>query len=83
MPLAPDLDIFGKPIFDGKEECLGVRARTEGSDLAEGEGVGKEEDTLSLYRDGESFLRLPTCLVNPLASHSLRLAVRLDYPYPY
>ena len=50
LPPAPDPDIFGKPLFDGKEECLGVRARAEGNELAEGEGVGKEEETLSLYK---------------------------------
>lgn len=50
MPPAPDSDIFGKLLFDGKEEGLGVRARAEGNELAEAEGACKEEGTLSLYK---------------------------------
>ena len=47
LPPAPDPDIFGKPLFDGEEECLGVRARTKGNELAGGEGVGKGEGNLT------------------------------------
>ena len=65
MPPAPDPDIFGKSLFHGKGEWLGVRARSEGNGLAEGERMGKEEETLALYRDGKGFLRLPACLVEP------------------
>ena len=84
MPPAPDPDIFGKPLFDGEEECLGTRTRTEGNGLAEGEGVGKEEETLSLYRDGKSFLHLPTCLVeparSPLAAISGAVGLPMSHP---
>ena len=79
---APDPDIFGKPLFDGEEEYLGVRARIEGNDLTEGEGVGKEKETLPLYRGGKCFLRLPTCLVEPvcLPLTAISGAVRLPIP---
>ena len=59
LPPAPDPDIFEEPLFGGEEECLGARARAKGNGLAEGKGVGKEEETLSLYRGGKSFCASP------------------------
>ena len=59
LPPPPNPNIFRKLPFSGEEECLGVRARTEGNELAEGEGMGKGEETLSLYRDGKSFCTSP------------------------
>ena len=57
-------------------------ALTEGDGLAEGEGVGKEEETLSLYRDGKSFLCLPTCLVEPARSPLAVISGAVGLPIP-
>ena len=82
LPPAPDPDIFGEPLFGGEEECLGTRARTEGNGLAEGGGVCKEEETLSLYRDGKILLRLPTCLVEPARSPLATIDGAVGLPIP-
>ena len=55
LPPAPDPDIFGEPLFGGGDECLGARARAKGNGRAEGRGVGKEEEALSLYRGNKNF----------------------------
>ena len=72
LPPTRDPDSFVNPLFDGKERRAGVRARAEGSDLAEGEGVGKAEETLSLYRGGKCFLRRPPHLPGGTRSNPTR-----------
>ena len=44
--------------------------------------MGKEEETLSLYRDGKSFLRLPTCLVEPAHLPLAAISGAVGLPIP-
>ena len=53
MPLAPDPDIFGRPLWAEKTNARALELERRGMDREE-EGVGEKEESLSLYKGGRN-----------------------------
>ena len=64
LPPAPDLDIFGRPLWAEKTNAWALELGRRGTDQEE-ESVGAKGSPYPLIK-AAGILRLPTCLVNSL-----------------
>ena len=82
LPPAPDPDIFGRPLWPERTNAWALGLERRGMDKQKEEARVKRKGPDLFIRDGKSFLRLPTCLVEPAHLPLATISGTVGLPIP-